>query len=305
MIDIFWPVSDANLFDAYEIEFYQAWVDDLNKLNYKWPDLNRTLPVQSLNDRLVYQSVEQLHSTNAGVNEISHRTLEKESAQLDFIESKCNLKLKRTNPCKFNTNLLITKVESLDDLEYIDKNISPFFPYAVVCVPFNSAFLSTTAMENYFLTFVDDSDFDKCVAKVKRMGFKQQAHFVIEKIRDFYFWSTIEINKIAKPIDYKNKHLFVRNNVANGYASISYLNQNETSLCGVYKAMDENKVCSNLLSAIDRLNWHSNDLASEYCADMDVKTIWLPDIHDGTRLDVASVLVNMGKNLKIIRHFFI
>ena len=119
------------------------------------------------------------------------------------------MKLKRTSPCKFEKNLLITKIDSLDDLEYIDTNVSPFFPYTVVCVPFNNGFVSTFTIHNYFLTFVDESDFDRCVAKVKRMGFKQQAHFVIEKIREFLFWSLLEINIIAKPDGYKNKHLLV------------------------------------------------------------------------------------------------
>jgi hypothetical protein len=266
----------------------------LNTLDYKWPDL-RKKAAQSEKDRVVYQSVEQVHSSNAGVNEKSQRTLQKESAQHDFIEKRCNLKLNQTNSCKLDKILLITTIESLDDLEYIDKNVSPFFPYIVVCVSFNVGFLSTVVMENYFVTFVDEADFDRCVEKGKRIGFKLQAHFVIEKIREFLFWSLIEFKKTTKPIGYKNKHLFVRNNVANGYASLIYLKQtNETSLCEVYKLAEGNKICSSLLSAIDKLNWHSNDLASEYCTDMEVKTIWLPDLHDGTRLDVASVLVNMG-----------
>jgi len=266
----------------------------LNTLNYKWPDLSRK-STQTKGERLVYQSVEQVHSTNAGVNEKSRRTLQKESAQHDFIESRCNLKLNQTDRCKFDKILLITTIEGLYDLEYIDKNVSPFFPYIVVCTSFNNGFLSTAAMENYFVTFVDEANFDRCVAKGKRIGFKLQAHFVIKKIREFLFWSSIELKKTTKPIGYENKHLFVRNNVANGYASLSYLGQtSETSLCDVYKFVEANKICSNLLSAIDKLNWHSNDLASEYCTDMEVKTIWLPDLHDGTRLDVASVLVNMG-----------
>jgi len=266
----------------------------LNTLDYKWPDLSRK-SAQTENERLVYQSIEQVHSTNAGVNEKSHRTLQKESAQRDFIESRCNLKFNQSNRCQFDQILLITTIESLDDLEYIDRNVSPFFPYTVVCVSFNVGFLSTAAMDSYFVTFVDEADFDRCVAKGKRIGFKLQAHFVIEKVREFLFWSSIEFKKTTKPIGYKNKHLFVRNNVANGYASLSYLGQTSgTSLCDVYKSAEENKICSSLLSAVDKLNWHSNDLASEYCTDMEVKTIWLPDLHDGTRLDVASVLVNMG-----------
>ena len=116
---------DANLFDPYEIEFYKTWIDDLNTLDYKWPDLS-SKSAQTENERLVYQSVEQVHSTNAGVNEKSQRILQRESAQHDFIESRCNLKLNQTNRCKLDKILLITTIESLDDLEYIDKNISPF-----------------------------------------------------------------------------------------------------------------------------------------------------------------------------------
>jgi len=266
----------------------------LNTLDYKWPEIIRK-SAHTENERIVYQSVEQVQSTNAGVNEKSHRTRQKESAQRDFIETSCNL----INHCKFDKILLITTIESLDDLEYIDKNVSPFFPYTVVCVSFNVGFLSTDVMANYFVTFVDEADFDRCVDKGKRIGFKLQAHFVIEKIREFLFWSSIEFKKTTKPIGYKNRHFFVRNNVANGYASLNYLKQaSETSLCDVYKSAEGVRICSSLLSAIDKLNWHSNDLASEYCTDMEVKTIWLPDLHDGTRLDVASVLVNMGTQSK-------
>jgi len=265
----------------------------LNTLGYKWPKLSRKPAQKTKSERLVYQSVEQAHSTNAGVNEKSRRTLQKETAQRDFIERSCNLKLNQTDRCKFDKVLLITTIETLDDLEYIDKNVSPFFPYIVVCTAFNNGFVSTPAMLNYFVTFVDETDFDRCVAKAKRIGFKLQAHFVVEKIREFLFWSLIEFKKTTKPIGYKNRHLFVRNNVANGYASLSY--QGKTSLCDAYKATEGNKICSSLLLAMDKLNWHSNDLAAEYCTDMEVKTIWLPDLHDGTRLDVASVLVNMGR----------
>jgi hypothetical protein len=143
------------------------------------------------------------------VNEKSRRSLQKESAQLDFIESRCNLKLNQTDRCKLDKILLITTIEGF---EYIDKNVSPFFPYIVVCTSFNNGFLSTAAMENYFVTFVDEANFDRCVAKGKRIGFKLQAHFVIEKIREFLFWSLIELKKTTKPIGYKNKHLLVRNN---------------------------------------------------------------------------------------------
>jgi len=159
-------------------------------------------------------------------------------------------------------------------------------------------------MNNYFLTFVDESDFDKCVSKVKNIGFKQQTHFIIDNIRDFLFWTSIEIKKTARPDSYKNKQTFVRNNVANGFGSIINFNKNEMSMCDAFKTMGENNMCSNLYLAIDKLNWHSNNLVSERCADMEVKTIWLPDLHDGTRLDVASVLVHLGMK-SLTKHFIL
>ena len=42
------------------------------------------------------------------------------------------------------------------------------------------------------------------------------------------------------------------------------------------------------------LNWHINDLASESCENLKEKTIWVPDIHDGPRVDITSTLVHLG-----------
>ncbi len=289
-----------------KVEFYKAWIDDLDTLSYKWPVLSSGSESNKIikNEIIVYQSVEQLHSTNAGVNEKSQRILEKESAKLDFNEIKCNIKFKRLNSCKFENNLLITKINNNEDLEFIDKTISLFFPYIIVCCNFENSFINISDMNNYFLTFVDESDFDKCVSKVKNIGFKQHTHFIIDNIRDFLFWTSIEIKKTARPDSYKNKQTFVRNNVANGFGSIINFNKNEMSMCDAFKTMGENNMCSNLYLAIDKLNWHSNNLVSERCADMEVKTIWLPDLHDGTRLDVASVLVHLGMK-SLTKHFIL
>jgi len=47
---------------------------------------------------------------------------------------------------------------------------------------------------------------------------------------------------------------------------------------------------------ISQLNWHTNDLASEYCQNLNVKTIWIPDLHDGPRVDLSSTLIHLGQN---------
>ena len=46
--------------------------------------------------------------------------------------------------------------------------------------------------------------------------------------------------------------------------------------------------------AINSLNWHSNNLASESCQNLQSKTIWIPDLHDGPRVDIATTLVHLG-----------
>ncbi len=60
--------------------------------------------------------------------------------QLSMISLRKDVVWNQTNRCKFDKILLITKIENLDDLEYIDKNASSFFAYTVVWASFNNSF---------------------------------------------------------------------------------------------------------------------------------------------------------------------
>lgn len=285
------------LFDNYELEFYQGWINDLDKLKYKWPKLIKPSLTSSKNasNKIIYLSVEQEHSSNSNENEKSSRVLSKKLNRLNSIKSECKLKLNEVNPCLVNNTLLITMASGIDDLKYIDYKVNVYFPYIIVCIPFKAGLVNDTSKTEYFFTLIDESDFVECVKIARQIGFKQRSFIVAENIRKFLFWDKIEITKsLLKPNSYTNGIFFIRDTVANGYGQINILQSNMT-LCKVYEASEENNICSNIIDAINKLNWHSNDLVSEQCSNMEMKTIWLPDLHDGTRVDPSSTLIHLGK----------
>ena len=56
----------------------------------------------------------------------------------------------------------------------------------------------------------------------------------------------------------------------------------------------DKEIWHKLNSAVSLLNWHSNDLVSEECTNLKRKTIWIPDWHDGDRIDISTTLVYLG-----------
>ena len=97
------------------------------------------------------------------------------------------------------------------------------------------------------------------------------------------------------------KVYFIRKNVAVGVRVLSMLDREEIGdetkrLCEAYAKGEENSLCKGLNDLVDKLNWHSNDLASESCENQAVKTVWIPDVHDGPRVDLSSTLVHLGQN---------
>lgn len=102
------------------------------------------------------------------------------------------------------------------------------------------------------------------------------------------------INKINDSPSLDENIVFERMNVANGFGRFSFSSANQ--LCEHYNSntAGEYASCEHLNKAIKELNWHSNDLASEMCYNMARKTLWLPDLHDGTRIDIASTLAFLG-----------
>ena len=114
-------IKVKKLFDQVEENFYKQWIEDLDKLNYKWPRLvNRdTSPSKEPPSIILFKSVEQLPSSNSNENQKSLEHLKQISLQLDHIEETCQLKLKAINPCKFENIVLIASANTDQDLAYM------------------------------------------------------------------------------------------------------------------------------------------------------------------------------------------
>jgi len=88
--------------------------------------------------------------------------------------------------------------------------------------------------------------------------------------------------------------------VANGQRILkpksSNSNFNFDSYCSIYSSDQYKSALKPLETSIKSLNWHSNDLVGESCSNIDSRTIWIPDFHDGPRVDLSSTLVHLGQN---------
>jgi hypothetical protein len=99
---------------------------------------------------------------------------------------------------------------------------------------------------------------------------------------------------------------YIRRNVALGIKLLK-INENgmnllkiiqnyiKSSYCQTILENSQSKILDGLKQAINSLNWHHNDLPAENCQNLDSKTVWIPDFHDGPRVDITSLLVHLGQ----------
>ena len=93
---------------------------------------------------------------------------------------------------------------------------------------------------------------------------------------------------------------FVRKTVANGQkildlGSSSPSSFNLNSYCSIYASELYRNIITSFKDTVSSLNWHSNDLVGESCSNIDSRTIWIPDFHDGPRIDLSTTLVHLGQ----------
>ena len=93
---------------------------------------------------------------------------------------------------------------------------------------------------------------------------------------------------------------FVRKTVANGQKILDLGTSSSTSFnlnsyCSIYSSELYNRIVKSLKETVQTLNWHSNDLVGESCSNLDSRTIWIPDFHDGPRIDLSSTLAHLGQ----------
>ena len=291
-----------------EINFYKTWIQDLDRIGYKWPKLNKNINEKQPSVSLFYKSVEQEHSSNSNNNEISLIMANLWQEQKNYLKNLCNYDL-NISPCKIDNIILITEANSKEDLKEIELR-KLHFNYVIVCLQSKIANSFEELTKRSFTVLIYDQTFSTCVRNAFKIGFKQQTFLIAKDLKNFKIFNDIKLSNMktdqqislndfesANPsLDNKleaNIYL-LRRNVAN---AIMILNSTSNdSICNYYKQNQNKTMCYNLKNELDKLSWHNNDLASEYCENIDISSVFIVDYHDGPRTDISSVLVHLGQN---------
>lgn len=211
------------------------------------------------------------------------------------LESLCNTTLISINPCKIETLILVTFATTNQELNKISY-LKSHFSNIIVCVNGNK-FEMVNIFDGFTLVF-NTSLIKDCISQIYQIGFKQQTFLIIKQISRFNNWNfkniifeTIDSNYLLDDQVY-----LINRNVANGIRALKFNKDDISSICDIYDRKQEDLICNHFIESISKLNWHFNDLTSEYCTDLPTKTFWIPDIHEGPITDIISVLVHLGQN---------
>ena len=234
---------------------------------------------------------------------------------------------KSIKPDKRENILLITFANNKKELEYSHSFLTVNFPYIIVCITNSDSDLINIDLNDYLLNssgftiirLSENSNLNykrsTCIQKAIRIGFKQQSLLLVYNVTALFFWQT---NLVFESISNASKQInlnlnmssnlieqnldqniyFIRKNVANGVKIVITTESDPEfkNFCDFYSKNKENTILYNFNKAIEKLHWHSNDLASENCENIEFKYILIPDLHGGPITDIASTLVHLGQN---------
>ncbi len=300
-------------------------MDDLDSIGYKWPkiDRNNKNRISESNKimKIFHKSNEQKHSSNSNSNEKSAIKLKSIIQQIEFVENICQIEMDKSKErCKMDKFIMITYAKSIPDIKYIQNLINIHVNYLIVCMEknqshnFTESYLNSFLIESTGLTFIlmeNSKNFKDCINHAMNIGFKQQSFLILKNFKLFNYLiaqkiiefknlndsTLIDLNDLTKDDENNlNKYsYFIRKNVANGIKLVNTTFSSESqTVCDYYRTKKDEKLCSNWLNSIDKLNWHQNDLASEYCENIKSKTLLIPDFHDGPRVDITSTMIFLG-----------
>lgn len=308
IIDCIKMLIAKNHLNEIELEFYKAWINDLDNLGYKWPKINRSRMVNAERNTIFYKSIEKLHSSNSNENELSSNGYQNKLTQLNALKNACKINVDYDiNPCKFEDFILITRPSSFEDLNYVKTFINLHFPYIILCLDDEKIkyMLENSTLDGLAILPQNNTNFSSCIDRAFNIGFKQQTFIIAEDIRLLKFWSEfdifltdpmnnyVDIRKFSSENLQKNVY-FTRRTVANAVKLIKF-SGNSGSLCSFYIKNLEQTLCKNFYNATNGLSWHKNDLPSESCENIVQNKIWIPEIHDGPRADIPSTLGHLGQ----------
>jgi len=200
-IDVIYYLVKKDIFSSKEIDFYNLWIDELNSLNYKWPELKKiNLNNSNPNNSLIY--------FNQNLKNNQHKLIE------TFCNTSFNLNLIEKN----DKVILITQANKITDLNYISI-IQTHFSYIIVC--FNNSNISIDISIYSFTFILTNESFSKCIEIAFEIGFKKESFLVVEQFLKFKYWNfkytIIEKSKSLNLID--QNIYFIRRTVALGNKS--------------------------------------------------------------------------------------
>ena len=185
-----------------EVDFYTLWINDLDHIGYKWPQLNSNRAnnyaenTQKLPISVYFKALEQEHSSNSNDNERSIVQKQSQEIKLAKIKSLCqfpaDINLDKIE--KINDVILVTWIMSDEDLDLISNVLNIHFSFIIGC--FASEKVKLANVNDYInkntsggITLIDAKSFQMCAYNSVNIGFKQNTFIFAKSIKNFAFWS--------------------------------------------------------------------------------------------------------------------
>lgn len=196
-----------------EVEFYQIWINDLDNLGYKWPEIRpwTTTSISNnnssnkLSQTIHFKAVEQEHSSNSNKNEKSFVKKKSEDAKISQILRMCKFetdkKIDLENTSQIENVILVTWVKTREQIELISNVFSIHFKLIVAC--YSSKIEGLEAINQFVVSntaggiaLIDSANFRQCVFTATNMGYKLNSFIFAKQLHLFEFWND-GINVVA------------------------------------------------------------------------------------------------------------
>lgn len=191
--------------------------------------------------------------------------------------------------------IFVTYASNFSDLIIIESNISKNFERVVVCISFEMDLNILENISSIIVMLNKNESFNDCSRYASEIGMKYQTFLILKDFKTFKFNHIKSLKFVTDDYyDFNKDFLILKKNVANGIRNI------KIELTNNYLSSELN--CINLKNTLLKLKWHTNDLVHETCHDMEEKTLWIPDFHDGPRVDITSTLAYLGHHTILAGH---
>ena len=181
-----------------ELEFYQIWINDLDNLGYRWPEMRTWTPLRDakLSQTVHLKAVEQEHSSNSNNNEKSIVQTRNEEAKMSKVLSMCKLAKDKLIDIeaidRMDDAILVTWVKSREQVEFISNVVNIHFKFIFACyaskidgLGINEFIVRNTSGG---IALLDAANFRQCVYTATNMGYKLNSFVFAQDLALFEFW---------------------------------------------------------------------------------------------------------------------